>query len=91
MSVRTYRQISGFVLVTARRSNVYKLFGQPPLTALREFCNSSGMTIIITSKVLQNLVEIGIVRELTALPRNPIFIYKAYINILREHGEPLRW
>ena len=38
---------------------------------------------------MQQLVTVGIARELTGQRRNRIFSYDAYLNILNEGGESL--
>jgi hypothetical protein len=47
------------------------------------------MTFPTASKSMQALVSVGIAYELTGLRRNRVFVYKDYLGILNEGGEPL--
>jgi hypothetical protein len=47
------------------------------------------MSFPTAGKAMQNLVYIGIARELTGQRRNRVFVYDAYLNILNEGGQPL--
>ncbi len=47
------------------------------------------MSFPTAGKAMQNLVSIGIARELTGQRRNRVFVYDAYLGILNEGGQPL--
>jgi len=47
------------------------------------------MSFPTAGKAMQNLVSIGIARELTGQRRNRVFVYDAYLSILNEGGQPL--
>jgi predicted transcriptional regulator len=42
------------------------------------------------SKVLNALIEIGLVREVTGQKRNRLFCYDRYLKVLSEGTEPLK-
>lgn len=47
------------------------------------------MSFPTAGKAMQNLVSIGIARELTGQRRNRVFVYDAYLGILNEGGQLL--
>lgn len=59
------------------------------LDSLRQLCHNTGMTFPTATKAMLKSMELGIVRELTGLRRNRLFVYDGYLNILNEGGEAL--
>ena len=68
---------------------VLQALRQRPLLGLTQVSQYTGMTFPTASKAMQQLVTVGIARELTGQRRNRIFSYDAYLNILNEGGESL--
>lgn len=62
---------------------------QRPALTIKHLCESQCMTFPTASKAMQTLVSAGIAHELTGLRRNRVFVYKEYLGILNEGGEPL--
>jgi Fic family protein len=62
---------------------------QRPILGLPQLCQHTGMTFPTASKAMDKLVDHGIARELTGRRRNRVFVYRAYLDILNEGGEPL--
>jgi hypothetical protein len=62
---------------------------QRPALTIKHLCDSQCMTFPTASKSMQALVSVGIAYELTGLRRNRVFVYKDYLGILNEGGEPL--
>jgi len=62
---------------------------QRPALTLKHLCEAHRMTFPTASKSIQILVSAGIVRELTGRRRNRVFVYKDYLGVLNEGGEPL--
>ena len=62
---------------------------QRPVLSLKQLWHTSAVTFPTASKAMQNLVTVGIARELTGQRRNRVFVYDAYLKILNEGGEPL--
>jgi len=62
---------------------------QRPALTIKHLCESQCMTFPTASKAMQTLVSAGIAHELTGLRRNRVFVYKEYLRILNEGGEPL--
>ena len=60
-----------------------------PVLTLSHLCREHQMSFPTASKAMQNLVSIGIARELTGQRRNRVFVYDAYLGILNEGGQPL--
>ena len=62
---------------------------QRPALTLKHLCEAHRMTFPTASKSIQILVSTGIVRELTGRRRNRVFVYKDYLGVLNEGGQPL--
>jgi Fic family protein len=62
---------------------------QHPMCTLKQLCSDSGMSFPTAGKAMQTLQNLGIARELTGRPRNRVFVYDRYLEILNEGGEPL--
>lgn len=60
-----------------------------PVLTLSLLCRQHQMSFPTAGKAMQNLVSIGIARELTGQRRNRVFVYDAYLGILNEGGQPL--
>lgn len=68
---------------------VFGAFRSRPLLTINEVCKRSGATFPSASKAIDNLVKLGIVREITGRHRNRIFSYDRYLTILSEGTERL--
>jgi Fic family protein len=79
-------QMQNGVSATAIRSRLRVLgaLRERPLCSLKELANRSDLSFPTTAKAVQNLVESGLVHELTGQRRNRIFAYTAYLDILNE-------
>ena len=60
-----------------------------PLVRIRDVAQLGGIEIPTATKGLHNLVELGIVREITGFKRNRIYVYSRYLEVLNEGTEPL--
>jgi Fic family protein len=60
-----------------------------PVATLKLLCTETGISFPTVGKVMQTLIQIGIVRELTGQRRNRVFVYDGYLSILNEGGEAL--
>ena len=58
-----------------------------PIATSGWLVEKTGITPATVNKVLNHLVELGIVRELTAKKRNRLFSYAKYIDILNQGTE----
>jgi Fic family protein len=58
-----------------------------PIATSGWLVKKTGITPATVNKVLTHLVELGIVRELTAKKRNRLFSYAKYIDILNQGTE----
>jgi Fic family protein len=61
-----------------------------PLVVIPEMVKALGLTTPTVTGALQNLVGLGIVREITGKQRGRVFVYDAYLKILERGTEPLR-
>lgn len=68
---------------------VYNALCDRPLITLNEICRRTGVSFPTATKSMNNLVDLGIARELTGGQRNRIFAYDRYLAILNEGTEPL--
>lgn len=60
-----------------------------PVATLKLLCTETGISFPTVGKVVQTLIQLGIVRELTGQRRNRVFVYDGYLSILNEGGEAL--
>lgn len=60
-----------------------------PVLTLNELSRRIGVSFPTEAKSMTNLVDLGIVRELTGGQRNRVFAYDRYLAILNEGTEPL--
>lgn len=60
-----------------------------PITTLRDLSKRTGMSFPTATKVIERLLEQGIVKELTGRSRNRVFSYAGYLAILNEGTEPV--
>jgi Fic family protein len=60
-----------------------------PLHSLQEISSISGLSFPTASTAMDQLVELGIARELTGRRRNRLFVYDRYLAILNEGTERL--
>lgn len=60
-----------------------------PVATLKLLCTETGISFPTVGKVMQTLIQQGIVRELTGQRRNRVFVYDGYLSILNEGGEAL--
>jgi Fic family protein len=80
-------QQSGRAAASALRA--FEGLRQRPVLTLKHLRDTHGMTFPTASKAMQTLLACGIARELTGQRRNRVFVYDAYLAILKEGGDPL--
>jgi Fic family protein len=80
---RIQRQGSSATAIRSRL-RVLAALRERPLCNLKELANRSGLSFPTTAKAVQNLVESGLVHELTGQRRYRVFAYTAYLDILNE-------
>jgi DNA-binding Lrp family transcriptional regulator len=68
---------------------VFSALCQRPLTSIGAVSERAGISFPTASKAIEQLVGLGIVREITGGRRNRLFAYDAYLTILGEGTEPL--
>ena len=74
---------------TVSALQVYQALKEHPILSLSDAIENTGLSFRTTSAVMELLVELGIVRELTGQRRNRLFAYDQYLSILSEGTEPL--
>ena len=70
-------------------ARVHRLLQQRLCTSATEAAKALELSFPAVSGALEKLVELGIARELTGGRQNRVFVYDAYLSILREGTEPL--
>ncbi|MEE9442577.1 MAG: Fic family protein [candidate division Zixibacteria bacterium] len=60
-----------------------------PVSTIKKIAKESGLSIPTVNRVLQSLIKMGIVREITDRRRNRRFVYDEYLKILSEGTEPI--
>ena len=73
--------------VTSMR--VFEALRARPILTLKEVCKRAGVSFPAAAKGMNNLVKLGLARELTGHQRNRIFVYGQYLSILSEGTEKL--
>lgn len=55
---------------------------QRPITTAQYLARQTNLSIVTVNKCIENLIEIEIIKEITAKKRNRIYKYNKYIEIL---------
>ena len=74
-------------------ASALRVFGQlqsRPLLSIVKSAEELQLAARTVATALQNLQGLGIARELTGRPRNRLFVYGRYLDILNEGVEPIR-
>jgi len=87
LSNKDREKISGLGRAAASTLRVHRTFMEHPIATSGWLVKKTGITPATVNKVLNHLVELGIVRELTAKKRNRLFSYAKYIDILNQGTE----
>ncbi|MFH1495612.1 MAG: Fic family protein [Pseudomonadota bacterium] len=61
------------------------MFGRP-VTTIPAICATTGQSPHTVNKMLDAMIELGLVRELTGMRRNRIYEYTAYLELLNREG-----
>jgi Fic family protein len=68
---------------------VHQLLQQKPIIGIPDAAKKLGISVPTTTKSVQHLEELGIVREVTGKQRGRAFAYSGYLEILSRGTEPL--
>ncbi len=68
---------------------IHEWLQKQPLTSVPKAAEAPGLSFNTATSALQNLEQLGIVREITGKPRNRLYLYDRYLAILDEGAEPL--
>jgi Fic family protein len=69
---------------------VLSVMGRMPVVNVARITQATNIVPSSVSKVLNALIEIGLVREVTGQKRNRLFCYDRYLKVLSEGTEPLK-
>lgn len=81
------QKISEIGRAAASTLQVHRILMEHPIATSGWLVEKTGITPATVNKSLHHLVELGIVRELTAKRRNRLFSYSRYIKIINEGTE----
>lgn len=68
---------------------VFQYAQERPVFRVEEVARQSGLSIPTVTKSIQELIQLGMVTELTGRKRDRVFAYQAYLAILSEDTAPL--
>lgn len=89
MADRDREKILGLGRVSKSALLVHTAFMEHPYRQVDTLQQKTHMSFNTVKKVLENLIEIKLVREVTNKKRNRIFAYSQYLDILTEGTEPI--
>ena len=72
-----------------RPLRVHEALKEQVILSISEASERTGLTFATTSKGMEQLMEQGILREITGKRRGRLFAYDKYLAILNEGNEPL--
>jgi Fic family protein len=87
LSNKDNQKISTLGRAAASTLEVHRTLMAHPIATSGWVVEKTGITPATVNKSLNHLVELGIVRELTAKKRNRLFSYSGYIEILNRGTE----
>lgn len=67
--------------------SIHRVLLEMPITTVARLCEKTGLSPATVNKGLGHLVQLSIVRELTAQKRNRLFSYTRYIEIMNQGTE----
>jgi Fic family protein len=80
-------RISGLGRAAASTLQVHRGLMEHPIATSGRLVEKTGITPVTVNKALRHLVQLGIVRELTARKRNRLFSYAGYVEIMNRGTE----
>lgn len=75
--------------IAATTQRVFEAFRARPILTVKEVGKRTGLSFPAAAKGINNLVKLGLAREMTGKRRNRIFIYNQYLSILSEGTEKI--
>lgn len=75
--------------VSASATRVLDALTARPMATITSICARTGLSTPTVGRVLERLLELGLVREVTGRKRNQVFAYSEYLATLSEGDEPL--
>ncbi|MDY0268931.1 MAG: Fic family protein [Trichloromonas sp.] len=87
LSNRDRDKISGLGRAAATTLQVHRALMEHPIATSNSLVEKTGITPATVNKALGHLVQLGIVKELTAQKRNRLFSYAGYIEIMNRGTE----
>lgn len=82
-------RIRGLGRAAANALRVFNVLGTRPLASINVLAERAGMAYPTTSRAVEALEGIGILREITGRRRGRVYAYTRYVEVLNEGVEPL--
>lgn len=82
-------RIEGLGRPAASALRVHQLLQQKPIVAIQDAAQRLHLSPPTTARSIQHLEKLGILHEITRKQRGRLFVYRDYLDILRQGTEPL--
>jgi hypothetical protein len=86
-----WRKIETFGRPAASVLRVFEHMQRNPIVSIPAAAKSIGISAPTVAKSLEHMRHLGLLREITGRQRHRLFVYDAYLAILSEGTEPIRW
>jgi cell filamentation protein, protein adenylyltransferase len=86
---RDRQRVEGLGRSSGSALRLHQLLERHPLLTIRRAAEQLGVSQPTAATALGRLQELGIVREVTGRPRDRLFVYGEYLELIRQGDEPL--
>ena len=86
---RDRQRVEGLGRAAGSALRLHQLLQKHPLLTIRRAAQQLRVSLPTAATALARLEELGIVREVTGRPRDRLFTYQEYLEIIRQGDEPL--
>jgi Fic family protein len=87
---RDRQRVEGLGRAAGSALRLHQLLQKQPLLTIRRAAQRLRVSLPTAATTLARLEELGIVREVTGRPRDRLFTYQEYLEIISQGDEPLR-
>ena len=68
---------------------IFEYLKKLPQVSVKLLTKELGISAPAVRSALNNMVDLGILKEISGKQRNKVYVYRKYLNILEEGAEPL--
>ena len=86
---RDRQRVEGLGRAAGSALRLHQLLQQHPLLTIRRAAQQLRVSLPTAATTLARLADLGIVREVTGRPRDRLFTYQEYLDLIRQGDEPL--